>query len=260
MSFILAFIVAGILLGLFEALQFALEVSWAGPGTAFAALHVALLGTLVGAAVGGAFAALRGAVRTLLGLETLIPVAVATIYFVAIAVPMLQMLLGGDLANPLLLALVSSLACAGAGLIAALLGALTMRLEDHGAPWRFVPHLVLAVGMVGFYFWFRNEVALAGARLLRPGLILFHLGIFAVAGLSRWGGAVNGWFRERYRWAVTLGLVVVLNVAMLFTPQWEAGYRLALERRAPLANRVLGLLTPATDFDGDGVPAGPTDQ
>lgn len=247
--------VAGILLGLFEGVRFALGVSWDGPGAGFAALHITLLATLVGAVVGVAFAAVRGAVHSFLGMATLIPVVVATMYFVAFTVPPLQILLGLELNNPLLLALVMSLVCAAAGLVAAVAAAATMKLEAHGTPWRFAPHLFLAIGMVGFYFWFRDDVVLVGSTLLRPALILLHLGIFAGAALARWGKAASGWFGARARFAIVLALLVVLNALMVFTPQWQPRYSLALESNAPLANRCISLLATLTDLDGDGFSA-----
>jgi arylsulfatase A-like enzyme len=255
MIFILAFTIAGIMLGLFEATLFALEVTWAGVGTGAAAFHIVMLVTLVGAVVGTIFATIRAAVRYFLGMETLIPVIVASMYFVAFSVPPLQMLLHKEFNNPLLLALVLSLICAGAGLVASVAAAATMQLERFGTPWRFAPHFFLALGMVGFYFWFRKDVALVGSKLLRPGLILFHLGIFTGAGLAKWGGGIQAWFGIRWRWAVALSLVVVLNGVLVVTPQWRPGYSLSLEKRSPLADRFIALLASVTDSDGDGFSA-----
>ncbi len=130
-----------------------------------------------------------------------------------------------------------------------------MQLERYSAPWRYVPHLFLALGMVGFYFWFRKDVALVGSKLLRPGLILFHLGLFAGVALEKWGGGVNEWFNSRYRWGIALGLVISLNGVLLFTPQWHPRYSLALEKSSAVGNRCIGLLASLTDFDGDGFSA-----
>ncbi len=252
MQFLVGFLVAGILLGLYEAVRFLTEVTWDGAGTLVAGGHVVLLAGLVGMLVGAGFASLRRAADYFLGIPTLIPLVVASLYFVAFTVPPLQMLLSNDFNNPLLLALVMSLVCAGAGIVAAFVAAATMRLERHGPPWRFVPHLFLALGMVGFYFWFRKDIALVGSRLLRPGLILFHLGVFASAGLSRWGSRLLAPVASTARRTLLLAVMVGLNGLLICTPQWQPRFGLALEKRAPLANSLLETAASLLDFDDDG--------
>ncbi len=255
MTFLLGFILAGLVLGLFEATRFLVDAKWTGVWLPVCALHVALIASFVGAVLGTALAGLRSAARTWLGLPSLIPLVVAAMYFLVFTVPPLQMLLGLELKNLLLLALVMSLICAAAALVGAFVASAVARLEETEGAWRFVPHVILALGMVGFYFWFREDFRKVNGPYLKSLLVMFHVGIFAALGLGRWGRSITAALLRGRRPLLFVASLAVANVLFIFLPHWQARYGLALERRAPLADFVIDGAATLTDFDRDGFSA-----